>query len=116
MLHLCPSCSNIVMQDLLHFLVWSPLASTGHATHAATRPSCREVCVPEKWLPAVEFGAQQLTSPALMLQDYARWHSYQFYLSVRTVDPTMRPKGSLDVRPIFSIWPSAMVVDGDIMI
>jgi hypothetical protein len=30
-------------------------------------------------------------------QDYARWHSYQFYLSVGNVDPTIRPEGSLDV-------------------
>ena len=33
-----------------------------------------------------------------MLQDYARWHSYQFYLSTRTVDPTLRPTDALDVR------------------
>ena len=43
--------------------------------------------------------ASRVLNQLRLVQDYARWHSYQFYLSVRTVDPTMRPKGSLDVSP-----------------
>ena len=31
------------------------------------------------------------------LQDYARWHSYQFYLSTGMAEPLVRPKDALDV-------------------
>ena len=30
-------------------------------------------------------------------QDYARWHSYEFMLSTRTSDPTLRPPGHPEV-------------------
>lgn len=31
-------------------------------------------------------------------QDYARWHSYEFHVSTRATEPSLRPAGSPDVR------------------
>ncbi len=53
--------------------------------------------VPEKGCPLAQ-GDKATLMGIMNKQDYARWHSYQFYLSVRNVDPTIRPEGALDVR------------------
>ena len=38
-------------------------------------------------------------------QDYARWHSYEFMLSTRTSDPTLRPPGHPEVRKNCWLFP-----------
>ena len=42
-------------------------------------------------------GNKQTLMGILNKQDYARWHSYQFYCSVGDADATIRPEGALDV-------------------
>ena len=42
-------------------------------------------------------GNKQTLMGILNKQDYARWHSYQFYCSVGDADSTIRPEGALDV-------------------
>ncbi len=44
-------------------------------------------------------GNKQTLMGILNKQDYARWHSYQFYCSVGDADSTIRPEGALDVSP-----------------
>ena len=58
--------------------------------------------VPEKGCP-LEQGDRATLLGIMNKQDYARWHSYQFYLSTRTVDPTIRPEGALDVCGPFCV-------------
>lgn len=53
--------------------------------------------VPEKGCPLPQ-GDRATLLGIMNKQDYARWHSYQFYLSTGTVDPSIRPPGALDVR------------------
>lgn len=54
--------------------------------------------VPEKGCPLPQ-GDRATLLGIMNKQDYARWHSYQFYLSTGTVDPSIRPPGALDVTP-----------------
>ena len=42
-------------------------------------------------------GNKQTLMGILNKQDYARWHSYQFYCSVGDADATIRPEGGLYV-------------------
>ncbi|CAL8464438.1 g3973 [Coccomyxa elongata] len=52
--------------------------------------------VPEKGCPLPQ-GDRATLLGIMNKQDYARWHSYQFYLSTGTVDPSIRPPGALDI-------------------
>ena len=48
-------------------------------------------------------GNKQTLMGILNKQDYARWHSYQFYCSVGDADATIRPEGALDVSTFNSL-------------
>ena len=53
--------------------------------------------VPKKGCP-LEQGDCATLLGIMNKQDYARWHSYQFYLSTSTAKPTIQPPGAKDVR------------------
>lgn len=42
-------------------------------------------------------GAKQALMGLLNKQDYARWHSYCFHVSMGYIDATIRPEGAQDV-------------------
>ncbi|KAK9903381.1 hypothetical protein WJX75_004474 [Coccomyxa subellipsoidea] len=52
--------------------------------------------VPEKGCPLEQSDRATLLG-IMNKQDYARWHSYQFYLSTSTAKPTIQPQGAKDV-------------------